>query len=111
MDALFGDATAALGTPATNAGTPSLRAEGDALMHPGSPVPSLDMRGRPPFGASSAIPGLDIDPPTFGSPGSRSQAAKEDQGSGGTWFSRMIGRGKSPSGSSGSYAPLGQQDD
>lgn len=110
MDALFGDATAALGTPA-NAGTPSLRAEGESLMHPGSPVPSLDIRGRPQFGPSSAIPGLDIEPPTFGSPRQKPQPAKEKPDPGRSWFSRLMRRGESPSGSSGDYAPLEQRDD
>lgn len=111
MDVLFGDATNAGNTPAS-AGTPSMRPDGDYLVHPGSPVPSLDIRGRPQFGTSGALPGLDIEPPTLGSPSSRSQALKEEQGGpAGSWFSRLMGRGRSPSGSSTSYAPLGQRDD
>ena len=111
MDALFGDATASVGTPATQ-GTPAMRAEGDSLVHPGSPVPSLDIRGRPhPFGASSAIPGLNIDPPIIGSIDSKTQ--KEEQSSSvGGWLSRVMKRDKSPGSGSGSgYAPLGQGED
>ncbi|KAL1880006.1 hypothetical protein VTK73DRAFT_6396 [Phialemonium thermophilum] len=110
MDALFGDATASLGTPAAS-GTPSVRAEADALVRPGSPVPPLDIRSRAPFSSSSAIPGLNIDPP-IGSPHSRPRPNKEKQGNGiGGWFARVMGRGKSPSGSGGGYAPLDQGDD
>ncbi|CAI4218200.1 unnamed protein product [Parascedosporium putredinis] len=55
MDVLFGDAS-------TVAGTPSLRAETDSLMYPGSPIGS-DFRGRSGFTPSNAIPGLTLDPP------------------------------------------------
>lgn len=57
MDALFGDAATAMPTPAT-------QAEHGSLMGAGSPVSSLDIRGQQgQFGAESAIPGLDINPP------------------------------------------------
>lgn len=113
MDILFGDATAAMGTPAT-AGTPSMRAEVDSLVRAASPVPTLDIRGRPQFGSSSAIPGLDIDPPSLGPTGAKARLPTEEQGSrsrGRGWFSRLTGRVKSPGGSGGGYAPLGQGDD
>ncbi|KAK1772356.1 hypothetical protein QBC33DRAFT_574975 [Phialemonium atrogriseum] len=113
MDILFGDATAAMGTPAT-VGTPSMRAEVDSLVRAASPVPTLDIRGRPQFGSSSAIPGLDIDPPSLGPAGAKARLPTEEQGSrsrGRGWFSRLMGRGKSPGGSGGGYAPLGQGDD
>jgi hypothetical protein len=89
MDALFGDATNAMGTPA--AGTPALHAETDALVTPGSPVPNLDIRGRPQFGTGSALPGLDIDPPTEIDRKPRSTSRSGGGGIGG-WFSWMIGR-------------------
>lgn len=110
MDALFGDSTNALGTPA--ASTPSLHAEIDALVGPGSPVPRLDIRGRPL--ASSAIPGLPIDPPDeveF-----LNKSSSNQKGGIGGWLSRLVGRGGDGGGSasgsnSGSYTPLGQGDD
>ncbi|KAJ5928023.1 Mitochondrial substrate/solute carrier [Penicillium verhagenii] len=57
MNVLFGDASTAMPTPATDG-------ERGSLIGGGSPVPSLDIR-RPygQFGTESAIPGLDIDPP------------------------------------------------
>ncbi|KAJ4416831.1 Ribulose bisphosphate carboxylase large chain [Neurospora sp. IMI 360204] len=109
MDTLFGDATNAVGTPA--ASTPSLHAEIDALVAPGSPVPQLDIRGRPL--ASAAIPGLPIDPPDEVEIISKSSSNHNRGGIGG-WLSRLVGRGGggSAEGSdSGSYAPLRQGDD
>jgi hypothetical protein len=112
MDALFGDATTAMGTPAT-LGTPSMRAEADALIRPGSPIPPLDIPNRAGFGSSNALPGLDIDPPQLGVVDGKPKLSSHDgQGSGiGAWLSRMIGRGKSDGGSSARYAPLGQGED
>ncbi|KAK3683768.1 hypothetical protein B0T22DRAFT_530198 [Podospora appendiculata] len=114
MDTLFGDSTKAFGTPA--AGTPALRAESDSLMRTGSPVPPLDIRGdirgRPRFGASSAIPGLSLDPPSDVDRKARTTSRDKRAGVGG-WLSRMMGRGgpSSGSGSGGGYAPVGQGED
>ena len=117
MDAIFGDATNAMGTPATM-GTPALHAEGDALMRTGSPIPSLDIRGRAGFGSAAAIPGLGIDPPNVDDEegDGKPQQAQNNSGHGGIggWFSRVVGRGRQKSGDSsngGRYAPLGQGED
>ncbi len=108
MDAIFGDATTTMGTPA--AGTPALRAETDALVGTGSPVPPLDIRGRSQFGAGSAIPGLDIDPPN--DVDRKPRSGSRERGGLGGWISRMLGRGRSSgTGSGGEYAPLGQGED
>jgi hypothetical protein len=113
MDSIFGDATTTAGTPA-NVGTPALYAEADSLVRRGSPVPSLDIRGRPRFGASAAVPGLDIDPPDVirGAGTSSRSLPSQNDGLGG-WFSRMIGRGKTTNGSNrgSGYAPIGQGED
>ncbi|KAK3371226.1 hypothetical protein B0T24DRAFT_667929 [Lasiosphaeria ovina] len=120
MDALFGDSTKALGTPA-GAGTPSVAAESDALVRSGSPVPPLDLRARR-FGAGSAIPGLNIDPPddvdadADDDRKSRSAAGATHRTGGGIggWLSRIMGRGSSAgasSGGSGEYAPLDQREE
>ncbi|KAK3315007.1 hypothetical protein B0H66DRAFT_583738 [Apodospora peruviana] len=116
MDALFGDSTRALGTPA--AGTPAFRAENDALVTPGSPVPALDIRNRGPrgFGAAGAIPGLALDPPDdVNDRKQRSNRSSGQSGGIGGWISRMIGRGGNSGGSSrgsaGEYAPLDQTED
>ena len=109
MDSLFGDATTAVGTPAT--GTPALRAESDALVTPGSPVPQLDIRGRPRFGAASAISGLNINPPDVVDP--KPQPVSRDAGGGiGGWLLRMMGRGSSDRSSRrAEYTPLEQGGD
>lgn len=109
MDALFGDSTNALGTP--TASTPSLHAEVDPLVAPGSPVPQLDIRGRPL--ASAAIPGLPIDPPDEVEIIHKSSSNQNSGGIGG-WLSRLVGRrgrGNAEGSDSGSYAPLRQGDD
>ncbi|KAK4667392.1 Ribulose bisphosphate carboxylase large chain [Podospora pseudopauciseta] len=110
MDALFGDATRALGTPAGS--TPALHAESDPLVRSGSPIPPLDIRGRASparFGPGSAIPGLNIDPPTsVGDPKAQSSRQQSRGGLGG-WLSRLMGRGGSSS--SGQYAPIDQRGD
>ncbi|KAK5660910.1 hypothetical protein OQA88_12283 [Cercophora sp. LCS_1] len=108
MDALFGDATNARSTPV--AGTPALHAESDALVAPGSPVPQLDIRGRPRFGAASAIPGLDIDPPTEVDRKPRSASRSRGGGFGG-WLSRLMGRRGSGSSRGGEYEVLNQGGD
>ncbi|TPX07868.1 uncharacterized protein E0L32_010443 [Thyridium curvatum] len=112
MDSIFGDASTTAGTPA-GMGTPALGPE-TGTVRVGSPVPSLDIRGRPPFGSTSAIPGLDIDPPAIS--GDSKPQYGEGQSPGGIsgWLSRVgVFRGNSPSGSqrSGRYAPLGQGDE
>ncbi|KAK3344056.1 hexose transporter [Lasiosphaeria hispida] len=107
MDALFGDATTAMGTPAT--GTPALHGETDALVRPGSPVPPLDIRGRQRLGshvASGAIPGLAIDPPdeVDGDEDPKPRSVSRGQGGGiGGWLARMMRR------RSGEYAPVDQR--
>jgi hypothetical protein len=123
MDALFGDATTAMPTPAT-------RAETGSLMGVSSPVPSMDLRrgiygagggGPPDLGPSNAIPGLDIDPPHVqiknGKPqyseSLRDDAESVSEGVGG-WISRMVGRGEQSEASSvrsGQYKPLENEDD
>lgn len=97
MNALFGDATTAMGTPAS--GRP-----GGSVS--GSPVPSLRLGEHD---ADSAIPGLDIEPPSVtikdGKPilsrrGSASSIMSQvssirenirEEGLGG-WISNMVGR-------------------
>ena len=110
MDQLFGDATTAMPTPAQHAEVESLMAR--------SPVPSLDIRGRPGnFGADSAIPGLNINPPKGDAESSKdkpSETQSRSEGIGG-WISRMVnrgkGNGKGGSGEAGVYRRLDQDDD
>lgn len=131
MDALFGDATVAP-TPATLRGT-----EAGPLLGVSSPVPSMDLRrgimgggvGSPAYsgiGASSAIPGLDIDPPHVrienGKPLYSESVADGDEGEGmGGWISRMVKRGDGESvrsgrsgqtrnGGNGNYKQVDQDD-
>ena len=112
MNVLFGDET-------TIAGTPSLRAETDSLLvpgsHMGSPMGSAmgsDYRGRP----TSAIPSMPLDPPDVGNDG-KPPASTGEPPSVGSWLSRVVNRSRSraSSGASGSgsarYAPLRQQGD
>ncbi|CAL5872279.1 uncharacterized protein PFLUO_LOCUS6540 [Penicillium psychrofluorescens] len=99
MNLLFGDATTAMPTPTTDG-------ERGSLMGAGSPVPSLDIR-RPygQIGAESAIPGLDIDPPSLsnsgpsksGRPDSQQGSAGRGEGIGG-WISNMVSRHRGPGG-------------
>lgn len=95
MDALFGDATANLGTPAAP-GTPSLAAAETAR--------GIGRRGSP-LGPSDAIPGLDIDPPDV------VDHKSDGHGNGGlrAWFGRAMGR--SGDAETGEYAPVEQRDD
>ena len=119
MDALFGDATRALGTPASS--TPALHAESDALLRPESPVPPLDIRNRrsPPHLANAAIPGLPIDPPDDVDNGKRNATARGGGADGarrgggvGGWIARVMGRGRNGGSSRGAqYAPIDQRDD
>ncbi|KAI0154353.1 putative MFS monosaccharide transporter [Xylariaceae sp. FL1272] len=108
MDSLFGDASTAIGTPGMRSETGSLRV--------GSPVPSLDLRGRP-LGPDSSIPPLDIDPPHVnmvdGKPRLRSES-RSSRGRVGEWLTRMTGqtRGSSSSPASNArYAPIDQRED
>ena len=91
MNAIFGDATTARGTPVP--GTPALHAESDALMGPGSSAPNLDLRGRPLLGAASAIPGLNINPPDEVGGSGKAPSASNSRGRGRGWFSTLMGRG------------------
>lgn len=112
MDALFGDATTAMPTPAQHA-------EVESLMSARSPVPSLDIRrgsGPGNFTADNAIPGLDINPPAVpvenGKPRLPSDTPAKSEGIGG-WISRMAqrtkGEGKKDAGRG--YGRLEQDDD
>jgi hypothetical protein len=119
MDALFGDATSAMPTP-------TVRAETGSLLSVASPVPSVDLRrgvAGPAYGngigASSAIPGLDIDPPHVaivkGKPQYTAAAADEGSEGVGGWISRMRRQadgGSVRSGKSGQqYRPVDQEDE
>ncbi|KAI1471540.1 sugar transporter-domain-containing protein [Daldinia caldariorum] len=109
MDSLFGDASTAVGTP-------GVRSETGSLVRAGSPVPSLDLRGRP-LGSDANIPSMDIDPPVVnivdGKPQLRSES-QSSRGRVGEWLTRMVGQNRggssSPAGG-GRYAPLDQRDD
>ncbi|KAK3169901.1 hypothetical protein OEA41_009285 [Lepraria neglecta] len=112
MDALFGDATTAMPTPAQHA-------EVESLMSARSPVPSLDIRrgsGPGNFTAENAIPGLDINPPAVpvenGKPQLPSDTPAKSEGLGG-WISRMVQRtkGEGKKDASGGYGRLEQDDD
>lgn len=122
MDALFGDATTAMPTPALEAGS---------LRGANSPIPPMDLRrgmyGSSPgpsngngLGPANAIPGLEIDPPHVSIVNGKPQYAGDDdstnEGVGG-WISRMVKRTKDggsirsgKSGRSGSYKPVDQDE-
>jgi hypothetical protein len=104
MDLLFGDATSAMPTPAT-------QAERGSLMGYGSPEPSLDLRRQyGPFSPENAIPGLDIDPPDI-SPDNNSRTGRSE-GIGG-WISSMVSRNKDlvKKGDSSHYRRLDQEEE
>lgn len=106
MDVLFGDAS-------TVAGTPSLRAETDSLMYPGSPIGS-DFRGRSGFTPSNAIPGLALDPPDLEGSEHPKPSTSPNDGGITNWLSRVVNGSRSRAGSgssSGRYAPVRQGDD
>jgi len=126
MDILFGDATTAMPTPQT-------RAETGSLMGLGSPTGSVDLRRgivgstpqtHPGLGPSSAIPGLDIDPPHVSIVNGKPQYATdgengEGEGVGG-WISRIVSRNRvdgdesvrsGKSGRNGKYKALDQEED
>ncbi|KAL9080195.1 MAG: hypothetical protein Q9157_000977 [Trypethelium eluteriae] len=115
MNALFGDATTAMPTPATLAEAESLFSR--------SPVPSIDLqRSRTGHGPDSAIPGLDINPPAVdiedGKPmeGKDKDAESQKEGVGG-WISNLVkrtreGGGENGEGGSGKgYKRVGQDDE
>ncbi|ORY64041.1 and other transporter-domain-containing protein [Pseudomassariella vexata] len=112
MDSLFGDATTAMGTP-------SMRSESGSIYRASSPIPSLDLRGRPGapgLGSEANIPPFDIDPPAInfidGKPQIRSESGS--RGRVGEWLTRMVGRDRGSSSSpagTGRYAPLDQQEE
>lgn len=87
MNALFGDATTTMTTPAS-------RAESAPFSGNGSPVPSLHLGQHE---ADAAIPGLDIDPPDVEirdgkailSTSRRSSVTSEGLGG---WISNMVQR-------------------
>lgn len=115
MNALFGDATTAMPTPAT-------QAEERLMGEVGSPS-SIDIRRGTPtpgaFSASDAIPGLDIDPPdiTIGPDGKPVDSSRGRSANGeglGGWIGRMVSRtreGRSASASKGRYGKVDQDDD
>ncbi|KAH6891231.1 hypothetical protein B0T10DRAFT_484766 [Thelonectria olida] len=102
MDSLFGDASTVMGTP-------SIHGEAGSLMRVGSPIGSS--RGL--LGPSSAIPGLSLDPPAIDDDNKSGLQEGGDERSVRGWLSRVVGRNRSDSGSSGQgrYAPLGQQEE
>ncbi|KAI9774920.1 MAG: hypothetical protein M1840_000136 [Geoglossum simile] len=90
MDAIFGDASTALPTPATGAERTSL-VGGRAL----SPVPSLDVRRGVQGRHVAGFPGLDIDPPFVSVENGKPQLNKKSSSEGASgWITRMIKRGK-----------------
>ena len=105
MNALFGDATTAMPTPAT-------QAERGSLMGVGSPASLNIGRAHPgPLGADSAIPGLDIDPPDLSTENGKSGAQNGAEGIGG-WISRMVSRTKEQGkGDSSQYRRLDQDEE
>ncbi|KAI5467010.1 hypothetical protein BGZ63DRAFT_398625 [Mariannaea sp. PMI_226] len=102
MDSIFGDASTVMGTP-------SIHGETGSLIRGDSPVGSS--RGL--LGPSSAIPGLSLDPPVIDDDNKSGLQDGGDDRSVRGWLSRVVGRNRSDSGSSGQgrYAPLGQQED
>ncbi|CAG8110067.1 unnamed protein product [Penicillium salamii] len=110
MNELFGDASTAMPTPAT-------QGERGSLMGAGSPVPSLDLRRQyGQFGTESSIPGLDIDPPSLSPDRVTKRGRSDSQQSGsrreglGGWISGMVNRNRGP-GTSSQYRRLEQGED
>lgn len=109
MNALFGDSTTAMPTPAS-------QAQASLLSGQDSPVPSLHLGQHT---ADSAIPGLDIDPPKVsiknGKPVLSRQSSEGKEGVGG-WISNIVKRTKREDGNEGdsrggSYKRVDQQDE
>lgn len=114
MDALFGDATTALATPAA-------RAETGSLTGANSPEPSMDYR-RGMIGSNGSgitpyntIPGLDIDPPSVSIKNGKPQYTEDEESSKGVggWIARMVGRNKGEGDNvkNGDYRPVDQEDE
>jgi hypothetical protein len=106
MDAIFGDATSVMPTPAT-------LAEAESLFSRGSPVPSLDIR-RQNITADHAIPGLDIEPPIPPKNGKGAKAEGESSEGLGGWISNIVKRAKGNGegdSQSGRYRRLDQDDE
>lgn len=113
MNALFGDATTTMPTPAT-------QGEQGSLMGAGSPVSSLDIRRQHgQFGPESAIPGLDINPPNLPHADSSKPShsvSPEDSGRRaegiGGWISNMINhhKGSGPKAHGSQYRRLEQEE-
>ncbi|GAB1202209.1 hypothetical protein APSETT445_000820 [Aspergillus pseudonomiae] len=114
MDTLFGDATTAMPTPAS-------QGERGSLIGVSSPVPSLDIRRQyGQFGPENAIPGLDIDPPIINAGENAKVGQRGSQDGGGRleglggWISNMVSRHKGSSGQrlqGTQYRRLGQDDE
>ncbi|KAJ9666082.1 Ribulose bisphosphate carboxylase large chain [Coniosporium apollinis] len=110
MNAIFGDATSVMPTPATIAEAESL------FSGNRSPVPSMDLR-RQSISADNAIPGLNIDPPGVdikdGRPVLPRKESDRSEGLGG-WISNLVkrgtGNGEGDSSSSGQYRRVGQDE-
>lgn len=115
MNRLFNDATSTMPTPAT-------RAETGSLIRDNSPVPSMDLRrnnvgsASGNLGSSSALPGLDIDPPSVHIRNGVPRYSRKDvdnSGLGG-WISRMVSRttkgDKDVGGGRSRYKPVDQGD-
>ena len=112
MNSIFGDATSVMPTPQT-------QAEVDSLFSGArSPVASLDLRQGHTHTADSAIPGLNIDPPTAEVEEGRAKQAAESSGERseglGGWISNMVRRGKGEgdaASGSGKYKRIEQDDE
>ena len=108
MNALFGDATSQMPTPASQ---PTRASHIDD-----SPIPSLALGQH---GPDAAIPGLDIDPPSVEVRDGRPMLPRQSSGRSeigvGGWISNMLRRGSRPGegsdAKSGAYRPLDQDDD
>lgn len=102
MDTLFGDASTIMGTP-------SIHDESNSLFRGGSPIGSA--RGRPGGGIPDLSLGAALDDDDDRK--SQIQTSGGEDRSVGAWLSRVVGRGRDSSQSSGQgrYAPLGQQED
>ncbi|KAH7156967.1 hypothetical protein EDB81DRAFT_840904 [Dactylonectria macrodidyma] len=103
MGSLFGDSSTVMGTP-------SLHGDTGSLLRAGSPIGSS--RGL--LAPSASIPRLSLDPAAIDDDNkSGIQGNDGDDRTVRGWLSRVVGRNRSDSGSSGQgrYAPLGQQED
>ncbi|EXJ93663.1 hypothetical protein A1O1_02055 [Capronia coronata CBS 617.96] len=109
MNALFGDATTTMPTPATHA-------ERGSIAGLGSPS-SIDIRGGTShqpgvFSANDAIPGLDIDPPDVQlNANGRPQISGQNSEGFGSWIGRMVSRPRQDSNARGQYGKVGQDED